>query len=437
MQGAGTDRPHRLWVVGTCARGREVRVQQRERGLEESDLRVVEFRGRTLTCRLEEEWSALHEASGAVVFLSPEWLRPWLKYIAPRTEPRLLCVRDRDGRLVGMLPLGMEETRGFGRKIRRLFVLGDRHVGSDYLDVVARLEHRRAVTLALARHLRDVQAGWDVLDLGDLEATSPTAGWMQEVLGGGDWAWRSTPRFTCPFERLEPGGDFDAFLQRTGRRDNFLRRLRWFEKQEGFRVEVARQPGELEPAAEAFFQLHRLRWAADGGSQGIRGSGVEAFHREAMRGLAEKGKLRLITLWLGARAVASVYGIVQGSDFLYYQSGYDPAWRAKSPGLVLVGLSFRDAMAEGLERYDFLRGTEPYKSEWTRRKRATRSWRCTFRHGPGEWLTRSEEASLAIRGRVRGLLPAPIVEAVRRYRRRASAIVAGETTWLPARRRRG
>lgn len=401
-----------------------MRVHHQEHALSESELRVVEFRGRSLPAGLAQEWSALDEASGAAVFLSPEWLIPWMRHIAPGVEPRLLCVRDRDGRLVGILPLGFEQTRAFGRRIRRLFVLGERHVGSDYLDVVAGLAHRRVVTLALGRHLRDVQAGWDVLDLCDLDSASPTPGWLQEVLDGGDWGWRSTPRFTCPVERLDPGGDFDAFLKRTGRRDNFLRRLRWFERQKGFRIQVTRRPEELAPAAEAFFRLHRLRWAAEGGSQGIRGTGVEAFHRDAMAGLAAAGKLRLTTLWVGEQPVASVYGIVQGRDFLYYQSGYDPAWRAKSPGLVLVGLSFRDAMAEGLERYDFLRGTEAYKSEWARRQRTTCSWRCTFRHGPGAWLTRFEETSLAVRGRVRSLLPQPVVQAVQRYRRRASAIVA-------------
>ena len=64
------------------------------------------------------------------------------------------------------------------------------------------------------------------------------------------------------------------FLKRTGRRDNYLRRRKWLEKQEGYRIEThrgaaARWPGRMTD----FFRLHSARWAADGGSQGIKGTG--------------------------------------------------------------------------------------------------------------------------------------------------------------------
>ena len=59
--------------------------------------------------------------------------------------------------------------------------------------------------------------------------------------------------------------------------------------------------------------------------------------------------------------MASVYGVVHKRKFLYYQSGYDPAWRSKSVGLVLLAHTVRDAFAEGLAEFDFLRGDEPYK----------------------------------------------------------------------------
>ena len=308
--------------------------------------------------------------------------------------------------------------------MRRLFLLGETHVGSDYLDVVALPSLRREVTRAFALHLRDVQADWDVLDLGDLESTSPTPAWLREVLGEEDWSLASATRFECPWEPLIPGEGFDAFLKRSGRKDNFNRRRKWFTQQPGFRIEVTRDPDGLALPAAAFFRLHAARWAGDGGSQGIRGAGVEAFHREAMQGLAERGWLRLYTLWSNEQAVASVYGIVHRNGFVYYQSGYDPAWRNRSPGLVLVGETFRDAIDAGLESYDFLRGTETYKSDWARQRRTTTSWRLTFRHGPGVWLTRGEDASRRLRNTVRSLLPSSAVELVRRQRRRASAIRA-------------
>src|SRR5690606_19323298 len=176
--------------------------------------------------------------------------------------------RDAAGTLVGLLPLGAETVRPFGRRVRRLTLLGDTHVGSDFLDVLARPADAAAVARVVGLHLRDTVAGWDVLDLPDLEQGSGTPGRLREALGEADFSWEQTPRFTCPWTPLEPQGDFDGFLAKTARRDNFRRRLRWFERQPGFRVEVTREPDGLEPAASAFFMLHRMRWAADGGKIG-------------------------------------------------------------------------------------------------------------------------------------------------------------------------
>ena len=178
-------------------------------------------------------------------------------------------------------------------------------------------------------------------------------------------------RHTCPFEPLVAGEDFDTFLRRTGRRDNYLRRRRWLKRQPGYRVEREERPEALGGPMAEFFRLHALRWAGDGGSQGIRGPGVEAFHRDASQLLAERGKLRLYTMRVGGAAVASVYAVLDRGELIYFQSGYDPAWRPRSVGLVLVGETFQDALRQGLSEYDFLRGTEAYKADWTTRARTT------------------------------------------------------------------
>src|SRR5690606_5463461 len=125
---------------------------------------------------------------------SPAWLIPWTQRIAPGLEPRLLCVRDVGGRLVGLLPLGAETVRAFGRRVRRLTLLGETHVGSDFLDVIARPGDAAAVARVVALHLRDTVAGWDVLDLPDLDGTSATPGRLQEALGQADFSWEQTPR---------------------------------------------------------------------------------------------------------------------------------------------------------------------------------------------------------------------------------------------------
>ncbi len=302
------------------------------------------------------------------------------------------------------------------------YVLGETHVGSDYLGPVARRGLERPVSQALAVALREARGEWDVLDFLDLEEDAPFVTALQEAFEGPQWRVEVRPRYVCPYERFEPGETFETFLRRTGRRDNYLRRRKWLEKQPGFAISCTRAPGELAGPLAEFFRLHAMRWQGDGGSQGIKGQGVEAFHRDALALMAERGRARLYTMHVTGKAVASVYGLRHRERFWYFQSGYDPAWRDKSVGLVLVGETFRDALAEGCREYDFLRGTEAYKADWVSRQRRTVAVRVYARGGPGAWLTRQEEAGKRIRNAVKAMLPTGWVEKVRRMRRQGARL---------------
>ncbi|HZA51946.1 MAG TPA: GNAT family N-acetyltransferase [Myxococcaceae bacterium] len=366
---------------------------------------------------MRAEWSALLEESDAAIFNGWDWLYPWYRRIAPSFDPWVLAARDGAGRLCGILPLAREERRLGPARVRRLRILGDQRVGSDYLDVVAAPARRGEVTRAFARELLARRAEWDVLDLNDLDERSPTPAVLLDLFDGSGWEVRTFECSVCPNETFLDGETFDQFLRRTRRRDNYLRRRKWFEKQEGYRLEISTDPAALTRPLAEFFRLHALRWAEDGGSSGITGSRVEAFHRDATHLLAQAGKLRLYTLWVGQVAVASVYGIVHRDTFLYYQSGMDPEWRSKSAGMVVVGATFEDAIQSGLRHYDFLRGTEAYKSDWVSKLRRTIGLRLVSRQGVGPWWARADDGRRAGKNWVKRALPEHVVERMKRLRR--------------------
>jgi CelD/BcsL family acetyltransferase involved in cellulose biosynthesis len=214
---------------------------------------------------------------------------------------------------------------------------------------------------------------------------------------------------------------FDTFLRRTARRDNYLRRKKWFEHQSGYQIEREGNPTALARPLAEFFRLHQLRWAAFGGSQGIEGAAAEGFHREAAALLAERGQLCFYTLRLGGQALASVYAILHGSKFIFYQSGFDPAWSKKSVGLVILGETFKDAIESGFTEYDFLHGTEPYKAEWATEQRRTISVRIVQRGSAGEWLDRQQRAEMRLRGVVKRALPRRWIDFLRAWRRRSGS----------------
>jgi CelD/BcsL family acetyltransferase involved in cellulose biosynthesis len=320
---------------------------------------------------LRPEWAALFDAAPAPSpFLSWEWLSPWWRSFGAGRTPWILEARDGEGRLAGLLLLA-GETGALG--IRRWRLLGNGVTGADGLDVLARAPDAAAVRDALARFLAASIDAWDVLELEDLPAGSPAIEALRRATAARGATAELERAFVCPGFAVR--GTFEAHLARLPRLDTFRRRVRWLSRQPGFRIDVATTPGEAREAIEDFLRLHRLRWAEDGGSAGIPAGPVEDFHRAAAPLLAARGWLRLYRLHVAGGAIASIHGLEVGGRFLYYQSGYDPAWRARSPGLVLVGRTVEDAYARRLDDYDFLRGTEPYKLEWASDRRET----CTLR----------------------------------------------------------
>lgn len=372
--------------------------------------------------RLDElrgEWQQLLEHSDASVFGAWAWQRSWYRRWKEGRRLFLLLSRDPGGRLLGILPLYLEQSRHpFGRSCRRLRFLGDERVGSDHLGPIVRRDAAAGVLSGWGRWLLAHRPEWDVLELMDVDAEAPWLPALLAPLRAAGLSFQEEPRCDCPFETFETGLDFERFLAKTKRAENYRRRRRWLERQPGYRIDRTEDGTQLEAALAIFLRLHRMRW---GEQSAMTAEEVDAFHRETAPWLASAGHLRLYTMWVGGQAVASVYALRGNGTFSYFNAGYDPAWRDKSVGMVLVGATFQDAIAEGFREYDFLRGMEPYKQDWTSRVRRTIGARAWWRDGPGAWDTRARQLDRDARAALRSVLPPFVVNGLRRLRKTASA----------------
>jgi CelD/BcsL family acetyltransferase involved in cellulose biosynthesis len=365
---------------------------------------------------LRDEWRGLNDrARSGNMFLAPEWLEPWWRHFGQGRELQLICVRE-GGMLIGLLPLFAEKVRLGGVDVRRLAFLGDGDTGCDYLDVLAEPGREREV---LERCLEKLfQLPWDLCDLDGMWRESFTALHVARRFPPGrvtDSVVRdSRLRYVCP--NIPLAGTYDEYLQGLGRRENLRRREKWIFRQPGTSIDCARSPQDAPAATERFLELHRARWAVEGGSDGLSDERHEAFHRDASQRLAASGALRMYTLYAARRPVASVYGVVHKGKFNYYQSGYDPSWASKSVGLVLLARTVSDAFSEGLQEFDFLRGNEGYKGEWARGERWTLQLRL-WRGARGRAARAAMGVALFAREAVKAALPHRAVDLARKARR--------------------
>lgn len=371
---------------------------------------------------LRDAWSALDDgAAPGAVFRSWEWQATWWRHLgdepARRAALRILVARD-DRAVRAILPMYVEDAPVAGLvPRRRLGFLGDGVVGSDYLGIIGDIPPEalaRAITSEPI--LKDV----DLVELADLLEGDRFGEVLGRQLSAAGWHEVAVvPRHLCPYARLV-GQDLERYLaaRPNGFGGQLRARRRALEKCRGFDLQIAATPDEVAEGLGTLFALHRLRWAADGGSDAITSARVEEFHRAAGRALAARGFARLAILRAEGSPVAAGYGFTRGGRFVYYQAGMDPAWRKRSAGLVVLGALIERAFAERLEEFDFLRGDEPYKAIWADAARATAMIRATPPRPSARLAARAQRALTALRRRAHDALPPAAVRLARAVRRR-------------------
>jgi CelD/BcsL family acetyltransferase involved in cellulose biosynthesis len=286
------------------------------------------------------EWDALAEQAGNV-FATWEWAAIWWRHFGRGKLLARTC-RDRDGRLVGILPLYLSRVAG----LRVIRFLG--HGPGDQLGPICAPAERPAVARALHAALREVR--FDVF-LG--EEVPQDAGWGG-LLGG-----RRLRAVASPLLDLRAAGSWDAFLQRRSAkfRKSLRQQMRRLERDHSVTFRVCDGADRLRDDLDTLFRLHAMRW--NGAESAF--TAAEAFHRDFAAAALAREWLRLCFLEIdGVAVAASLNYRFDGAEF-DYQGGRDRAWDRTSVGFLLLAWLVRGAFEDGLSEYRMLRGGEEWK----------------------------------------------------------------------------
>jgi CelD/BcsL family acetyltransferase involved in cellulose biosynthesis len=320
---------------------------------------------------LADSWNRLAQSEPRDAFFrSFRCYMAWLENIRPDAEPFVLIVRDAGGALVGLAPLCRGIYRDLGVRLKAIFWAGREVVSGDFLDFLCAPNCRPQVIQAMVDYLGRNRSYWDLLVLGELVDGADSYLALERMAKQYGLPFRRQEERTCPYIPLP--GSFDDFLGSLGNstRYHIRRRMRDVEKAGG-RVEVFSRPGEVAAGLDVLIRLHLARWRKDNlpGTMGHPGLGT--FLRQVCS--AAESSSRLYRLVHEGEPVAALLTFHSGESALYYQAGWNPESRLSSlsPAVVLMAHSIRDAIADGLRYYEFLRGDEAYKSRWAKEARKT------------------------------------------------------------------
>lgn len=303
--------------------------------------------------QMSGEWSALWErCPDATPFQSPGWSIPWWRHLG-EGELCVLALRQQ-GRLAALAPFYIRKT---GSGLREVLLLGTGITA--YLDLLLEPAMQGEGLRLIFEHLQFIQNRWDLCDFQQLRAGSA----LLEAAAPPGWCSALTAQEVCPVLELPKPGDGLASripAHTLGKLSYSRRRLK---RLAPLQMERAGRDNFKDLFA-TFLRLHQRRCEARGEGGVVADAPLQRFHQEAARRLLEAGVLRLYALRTRERIVASQYGFFHQGRTMYYLSGFDPEVSAFSPGALMIGHAIDEAVREGAQEFDFLRGRESYKYLW-------------------------------------------------------------------------
>lgn len=331
-------------------------------------------------------------------FMSWAWHRAWAD-ASPANDvaaSTTFVLRGAGGAVHAVLPLLLRRVSLHRIPVTALtWAIGD--LGCpDHLDVLAA---PGADVGAFASLVADLP--WQVLMLGNLAPDAAAACRLGTAFAERGYTVRRERMWACPYLDL-PSDCWDGYLATLPptRRQALRRKERNLRRDH---VVTITDYGEtrVDEGLTHLVTLHERRWAEGGEGGAFRNAAVRHLHRRFAAELAVRGQLWLTTLDLDGEPAAAWYGFTSGNTVYFYQSGRDPRWDRDSVGRVLMAAMIRRAIERGYRRFDFLRGEDAYKREWTETQRFTEEI-TVFRPGwRGHWLR-----ALDVAARLRALIHA-------------------------------
>ena len=350
------------------------------------------------------------QAPTETVFLTPEWLEPWWRHLKPRGQLALLVLAE-GSQVEALAPLYRGSIGPAGLRAIRLLGGG---VG-DYLDLLLppSADRRQECLGTLIDGLLGRSAGWDAIDLLNVPYESPTVEEITRVARDRGLHAVALSGYARPGIALV--GSWEQYLKsRPGRfRYNLRSRLRRLAQLGDVEFRTLTRTEEVGSGLEELTRLHARRWAGQRTSTIFSSSARgRAFYAEACRRYASRALMDLTLMQVGGRTAAACLGLVNRQTYYYYMPAWEPTLAPYAPATLLVAHLIERAFSQGLQRFDFMIGDEPYKQQWATEARQTVRLLLAGRGAAGRTAFEALRAWHGVRGRAR---TSRILQRVRRY----------------------
>ena len=295
-------------------------------------------------------WDALADRLSASPFMRPAWFEAWFAAFRPSGAAVLAAYRDQQ--LVGVLPLF--EDRGAVVSPTNYHTPHFYPIAEDDKVLQALIE----AGLAAARRR---------LDLSFVDADEPVLRLITRHTAEGGWRTLVRPVERSPYVELDGTWEgFEATLPSRRRRD-MRRRERRLEAEGSVGFERVEQSDRLADLLQEGWAVEASGWKGADGTAVATDEAARPFYRQVGEWAAAAGFLRLFFLRVDGRAIGFAFCMADARSLYVLKIGFDQDYSKFAPGVLLTRSMLAHAFDVGLETYEFLGATDPYKLVWTDR----------------------------------------------------------------------
>ncbi|MCH8494814.1 MAG: GNAT family N-acetyltransferase [Balneolales bacterium] len=350
--------------------------------LEESSVEIKIITNNEDFRALQDEWSVLAEESETHIFQTYEWNHVWWKHFGASKNLHIAVVYV-GNKMVGIAPLFEDDVILLGRKVYTCLRFIGSYVSqpkgtpligtisySDYLDFIIHPKYEILFFEFLLEHFNKIGNNFDEIILDDLSEKRYMSNTMTPLMEMRRLRlpYSVKKASSCPIIPLDP--TWDDFLNSMNVKERYNAR-RYFNrsnygKSMAFRIVKIQDDWELNSVLETLKRMHQIQWNNRGFAGTFSEDRMYNFFVEISKVLFEKSWIEFalaIPTDDDINCVAvDVYMTYKKRVYLMHRGlEEDSSYRKLGPGNVLLFTRINEAIKEGVQVFDMLRGSEEFK----------------------------------------------------------------------------
>ena len=333
--------------------------------------------------KLRDVWDTLAEKHDSYFpFLCFDWFKIWLKNFLNREQLFVLLLYY-EGTIVAIAPFLIKTVRLQGLSVKAIDLIGNIYSPFRYFlfhtQDKGEMEHHLSLIVSF---LRTNRRDWDLTMLNGIPEEN---GYFEVVRGAVKKTAMQHREFPCYGDWYLDGIEYtaDQYLMNLPNkvRKDILYCKRRLQNMGNLNFKLIIDRESVDYYMNLYYEVYSRSW------QKNEGIGPN-FHRDFAQIASKKNWLRLGFLMFNDCPISSQFWISSNGTAFILKTTYDQNYKKYSPGKVLTMEMIRHIITvDNVRVIDYIHGDEPYKQDWTPKRRERKGLHLYNNNLKGRYLT--------------------------------------------------